>query len=98
MTEEDYHKKMEEIKARFETEKRRLYAEYGLSQSKFKIGDIIKDSRWAFKIDKITVSKIFDLPEPVYHGYELKKDLTPRKDLNRVTIHGNKCELVSKAQ
>jgi hypothetical protein len=94
MEKETYLEKLKEIEKHFEVSKSNLYREYALTNAKFKIGDTIKDERWAFTIDKITVYKMFDMPEPVYHGFELKKDLTPKKNGNRVTIYGNKAELV----
>jgi len=97
MDKEIYKAKLKQIEKDFETSKYALYQEYALSNAKFKIGDTIKDGRWAFVIDKITTSKYFDLPEPVYHGFELKKDLTPKKSMERVTIYGNKAELIKSA-
>ena len=94
MTEQEYETRLKVIEHSFEMEKKKLYWEYGMSHVMFKVGDIIRDHRWALKIDKITVAKNFGLPEPVYHGLELKKDLTPRKDKSRVAIYGNNCELV----
>ena len=94
MTKEEYKLKMDIIIGDFEDKKRELYVDFAMTNAKFKIGDIIKDHRWAFKVDKITVSKMYDFPEAVYHGVELKKDLTPRKDNNRVAIYGNDCELI----
>ncbi len=89
MEEKEYREKLKKIEADFKTARETLYSEYGLSQAKCAIGDIVKDNRWALKVDKITVSKGFGLPEPVYHGFELKKDLTPKKNFSRVAIHGN---------
>lgn len=95
MTKEEYKAKLKAIEEKFDNEKYALYREFALGNAKFKIGDTIKDERWVFTIDKITVSKLFDIPEPVYHGFELKKDLKPRKDLNRVTIYGNDAQLIN---
>jgi hypothetical protein len=91
MEESEYKKRLAIIENSFEMEKKKLYWEYGMSKAIFKIGDIIKDERWALLIDKITVAKPFgsSIPEPVYHGFELKKDLTPKKDKTRVCIYGN---------
>jgi len=94
MTESDYKMRLQIIENTYEMEKKKLYWEYGMANAKYKVGDLIKDERWAFVIDKITVGKHFGLPEPVYHGFELKKDLTPRKDQNRVSLYGNNSELL----
>lgn len=89
MTKQEYDSKLKEIENAYEKQLENLYIQYGLSQAKFKVGDIIKDHRWTLLIDKITVSKSFSEPKPVYRGLELKKDLTPKKIPNRVSIYGN---------
>ncbi len=94
MEEIDYKEKLKKLEADFELAKKQLHYDFAMSNAKFKKGDVIKDERWAFIIDNITVYKSFGLPEPVYSGYELKKDLTPRKDGNRVSIYGNKAILI----
>ncbi len=99
MTDLEYDDKMLQIENAFEIAKKSLYKEYALSNAKFKIGDMIKDYRSALVIDRITASgPMFGKPEAVYHGFELKKDLTPRKDKSRVAIFGNKAELLKSAE
>lgn len=98
MTLEEYNTKINEAKKRHEAEINSLHKEYAMSNAKFSVGDIIKDHRWTLLIDKITWSKFMSDPEPVYQGLELKKDLTPRKDGSRVSIYGNKADLVKKAE
>ncbi len=95
MTEQEYKFKLNKIQIDADLETRNLHIEYANSIALFKIGDIIKDERWAFKIDKITYYIIGGMSMPVYHGFELKKDLTPRKDKNRVAIYGNKATLIT---
>ena len=98
MTEQEFDEQLKNIEDNYQKEKYSLHLKYGLSHSLFKKGDIIRDERWAILIDKITVSKFGKLPEPVYLGFELKKDLTPRKDGKRVSIHGNyNVQLIKKA-
>lgn len=94
MTEEIYKKKLKDIQEEANKATRRLWEEYAMSNAKFKVGDIIKDHRWTLKVDRITTYVSFGLPEPVYHGAELKKDLTPKKNNNRGAIHGNDAELI----
>lgn len=89
MTEEEYNSRLEAIDRKAEDAKYDLYKKFVNDQVKFKVGDIIKDHRWILKIEKITAYKGFGLPEPVYKGRELKKDLTPKKDGNIVAIYGN---------
>lgn len=94
----EYKERLKKIEEDFEKAKRQLHHDYAMSQVIFKKGDIIKDESWTLRIDKITSYIGFhSLPQPVYSGYELKKDLTPRKDGNRVSIYGNNAELVKSA-
>ena len=94
MEKETYLKILQDIEDEAKSRREKLYKEYALSNAKFKIGETIRDSRWSFVIDKITTYKAYDFPVAVYHGFELKKDLTPRKDKNRVAIYGNDAELI----
>ena len=95
MTEEEYKTKLKGIEDNFELSKRKLNYEYAMSTAIFKVGDIIGDSRWSLLIDRITVSAYsYELPKPVYHGLELRKDLSPRKDGSRVCIYGNDAKLI----
>lgn len=94
----EYNERLNKIETDFKSAKNNLHIEYGLSQAIYKIGDIIKDSRFTFKVDRITVYVSFGIPEPVYHGVELKKDLTPKKNGTRAAIYGNHgIEIVKKA-
>ena len=94
MEQSEYEEALKKIEYDFEVAKRKLYIEYGLSKAKFKVGDIIKDRSCILLIDKIRVGILNRLPEPIYLGPELKKDLTPRKDGNRASIYGNDAELI----
>lgn len=89
MTEQEYKEKLNQLELKHREDCKKLHYEFGMSQVKFKKGDIICDHRWTLIIDKITVNKSLGLPEPVYHGRELKKDLSPKKINNEVCIYGN---------
>ena len=79
--------------------KNKLYVEYGLSQAICKVGDIIKKDDDIVLVDKIRAYKALGLPMPIYHGIQLKKDLTPRKDEKRGIIYGNeRVELIKKGE
>ena len=93
----EYNLTLAAIERTYQMQKKQLYYQYGMSTAKFKIGDLIKEPRWALVVDTITVGKSFGLPEPIYHGFELTKNLQPRKDKGRVAIYGNECELVLSA-
>ena len=57
----------------------------------FKVGDIIKDERFAMLVEKIGATTLFsELPMSIYYGIELKKkDLKPKLNGGRVSIFGN---------
>ena len=80
MTEQEYTNKLREIKAQASKLEAELIREYTKSQIKFKVGDIISGSQGVLIIEKFGTYMGLGLPEPVYIGPELKKDLTPRKD------------------
>ncbi len=95
MDEQTYNEKLKKIDLAYHQAKVGLYIEFAKSHEKYKIGDIISDSTSIILIDNITSNKSFGLPEPVYHGPELKKDLTPKKNSNRHSIYGsNKTNLI----
>lgn len=96
MTEQEYKDKLKAIHLKADLEIRSTHIEYAKSMRIFKVGDIIKDYRWILEIDNISTSISFGIAQPVYNGFELKKDLTPRKDKNRVAIYGNKATLITK--
>lgn len=99
MTEEEYTAKLKAIEADYNEAKKQLYISYALGNAKYKVGDIIKDHRWVIKIDRITTYKGFDLPCAVYKGYELKKDLTPKKSNDYQSIYGEDgVELIKSAE
>ena len=91
MEELDYINKSKQIYADYITSQKTLDIEFGLSQAIYKVGDIVKDSVRIILVDKISTSKVVNgsLPEPVYHGFALKKDLTHKKSENIESIYGN---------
>lgn len=99
MTLEEYKAGVKSLQEEFEQKKNQLAKSYALSQAIFKVGDIIKDNRWYMQITALKWSYGYSEPEIVYEGVELKKDLTPKKNNNKVTVYGNKgVELVKSAQ
>jgi len=99
MEELEYTQKLKKLEEVYLSDKKALHIEFALSNAKFKKGDIIiEDSKGIILIDKITTYIGFGLPEPVYHGLLLKKDLTPKKNGEREAIYGNRCvELIKSA-
>lgn len=99
MEEAEYNEKLKKIEEDYESSKKSLYIAYAKSKEIFKVGDIIKDSSKTILIDKITAYKGYTLPEPVYHGKELRKDLMPKKNGDRGSIYGKDSnELVKKSE
>jgi hypothetical protein len=100
MQKEDYDKELEAIEAKCEADKKALYIKFAMSNAKYKKGDIIKSNgRGIILIDKLSTYKSFGLPEVVYHGITLNKDLTPtKKKDNRSCIYGShQIELIKSA-
>ena len=90
MTKEEYTEKLEELKKEFEAKKTSLIIECGLSQKKFNNGDIIRNSVYTIKVDRVKVyTGLENFPIPVYHGVELTKALVPKKNGSRGAIYGN---------
>lgn len=98
MKELDYQNKTKQIYADYIEAQKKLDIEFGLSHSIYKAGDVINDSIRTILINKITVYKSFGLPEPVYHGIILKKDLTPMKSGERGSIYGNRLTKLIKSK
>ncbi len=89
MTREEYDNKLGVIELDYRNKKNALIKEYGLSQAKFKVGDIVRDHRFIMKIDKIKAALQFGEVLVVYEGFELTKKLEIRKDKSRRGIYGN---------
>jgi len=75
-------KKIVEIEIEFSEKKRSLIVDYLQANNTYKVGDNFTDHIGSIKIEKI----LFDTrmthsnPSCVYHGTELKKDGTPKKN------------------
>lgn len=81
MEQQEYKERLVKIQQEAERQKRNLAVEYALSNSPYDIGDVVKDHLGYLKIEKVDVTVTFgsQIPECVYYGVELKKDLTPMK-------------------
>lgn len=90
MTESEYDIKLKQIEEEAKAKRIELIKNYANDLVIFSIGDIVKTESSTIKIDKISAYRAFSYPMPTYSGYELKKDLTPRKDSARATIYGNR--------
>lgn len=76
MTEKEYQEKLEALRKM----KRELDTEYALSNSPYKVGDIIQDHCHIIRIDEIKMVKKYNgMPQCLYLGIELTKALQPKK-------------------
>lgn len=84
MTEKEYQERLESLrKMRIE-----LDTEYALSNSPYKIGDIIQDHYHTIKIEKIKFANRYDgTPQCVYYETELTKTLQPKKRQTDISMY-----------
>lgn len=81
---------LEALSDEYEKKKTSACIEYCKANNKVSVGDKITSRHGeSILVDKITFSMGWrsDSPECIYHGLELKKDLTERKDKRRSVIH-----------
>ena len=80
MTKKEFQEAKRKIDIEYNRKLDNLYIEYAKSNNPYKIGDIVSDNLHTIRIEKITVSIMFNnMPCCVYHGPELEKDLSPKK-------------------
>jgi hypothetical protein len=101
MTELEYRTQLAEMRKRQNDEVRALKIKYANSNAKFKKGDIIKHKNAGFviQIEKIVFIPLTfssDLPTVMYEGYEVKSDLTPKRNAKCQEIFQDSAELVKK--
>jgi hypothetical protein len=92
MERQEYDNKLDQLKNEFETKKRVLKFQFGMSQALYKIGDVIRSSSidTTIEVERIKVGiDMGGLPYPYYVGHELKKDLTRKKNNSIGSIYGN---------
>jgi hypothetical protein len=92
MEKQEYLIELAKLKTEHDKKVNDLRIKYGLSQAKFIVGDNIRDNSTevTIKVEQISVGvDIMGIPYPRYRGPELKKDLTPKKNMNIGVIWGN---------
>lgn len=93
MTKQQYNDKIKELKASYNISELYIVKEYAYANNPYKIGDVIRDHSHIIKIEKIKFCRASvgeEFPSCVYHGIELKKDLTPKKNQeNTVMFQAN---------
>lgn len=80
---EELEIELKKLELDYENQKRQLLKEFCDKNNPYKIGDIFTDHIGSIKIERIKYSFSLHWRKPccVYHGIELKKDLTPTKKL-----------------
>ena len=86
MNKEEYQEELENIINSHNDEIRSHKMKFAKANRKANIGDIISDHCCTIKVDKELVY-LSEEPYMVYLGIALKKDLTPRKDGKRDSVH-----------
>lgn len=76
---EEYKQKLEELEIEYKNKKNALGREFAMSNNPYKVGDILQDHYQIIRVDSISYSIIHGIPECVYYGTQLKKDLKPKK-------------------
>ena len=86
---ETFTKLLKEIEAEEELKVRQLKIEFANANNTVKIGDIVCDHIGSVLVDEMGYHSPGwnQLPGCTYSGFELKKDLTPRKDGARRTVY-----------
>jgi len=92
MERQEYETELKRLKDEFYLKTKSLQTRFGLSQAIFKVDEIIRCERTDTTI-KVGAIKVYigmdGIPSPVYWGYVLKKDLTPKKNGETHSIFGN---------
>jgi hypothetical protein len=90
MTKQQYKDKIKELKASYSISELHIVQEYAYANNPYKVGDIIRDHCHIIKIQTIKFCKPSigeGFPSCVYHGIELKKDLTPKKNQGSTVMY-----------
>ncbi len=87
MTPEEYTEKLNVIKAEYESNRKRLAAEYAFSNNDVTIGDIIEDHCGKIVVESIKFAQINPFPSCVYYGTQLTLKGEPRKDGKQRGVH-----------
>jgi hypothetical protein len=82
MNREEYERSLKKLKSQYDEQLTQLHKQYALANNTVKIGDIVKDHMGSIQVEKMHIAWPFgsNIPEVVYHGLELKKDGTPKKN------------------
>lgn len=80
MTLEEYRDKLNELKQRFDEEKKKLDKQYALANNEIEVGDIVIDHCRILRVERIAVVLCENIPGCYYYGVELRKsDMQPKK-------------------
>lgn len=80
MTKEEYKDEIAKLQLKFQEIKNELDTQYALSNSPYKVGDIIQDHYHIIKVAEISMVKGYNgWPQCIYIGTELSTELQPKK-------------------
>jgi hypothetical protein len=87
---EKWYELEKQLEMKFEAAKKTLAIEFAKEHNTITIGDVIEDNVGKIKVEKITYQyTINGFPTCAYHGVELKKDGTPKKNSYRQVWQSN---------
>lgn len=84
---EEYKQKLEELTFKFDNEKNALAKEFAISNSPYKVGDILQDHYQIIQVESIVWAWSYatsSTPECVYCGIRLTKGLKPCKEQDTI--------------
>jgi hypothetical protein len=90
MTKQQYNDRIKEVEELHKINKLLVIQVYAYANNPYKVGDIIRDHSHIIKIERIKFCRPSigeEFPSCVYHGIELKKDLTPKKNQGNTVMY-----------
>jgi hypothetical protein len=81
-------KELKQILEQYDKLKKSAVVDFVMYHAAHKVGDIAQDNNTKIIVDKISVTVSHGRPHPIYRGFELKQDGTPRKDKRIAYIFG----------
>lgn len=85
MTEAEYKSRLHEIDQRYEKERMDLMAEYAISKTDIKIGDIVGDKEKMIIVDEIGVTR-WGIPSIYYIGRKVNKNGKVSKKADKYNV------------
>lgn len=90
ITQEEYKKQLNDAKLNYEEATKAIHIKRAQSLIRFGVGDIIESGSIKLQISRITTYIESQDAMPVYRGYALNKDLSPKKKPSIECIFDNR--------